>query len=233
MTTQIMLIEKDPSIASLLSYPLRREGYEITCLDRKQSGIMEAKRRIYDLIIYDMEEPEAEEMEFLQKLRQHHIMTPVLLLSANANDRFISSCLRMGAEDYIVKPFGVELFLARVYAVLRRCKIMEHIQAVPQSGEVRPISVGNLILYPDKYEASCNGQSLRLSTKEFELLVYLAERMGAVVSRNELASEFWETTNPKNCRKVDVYISSIRKKFEPLSAVSIQSVRGRGYKIVI
>lgn len=230
MKPHILLIEKDPCIASLLSYPLQREGYEIHCSEQKQSGLIEAKRKIYDLIVYDLENPETEGMEFYQKLRQHHIQAPVVLLSTNASEEFISGCLRMGAEDCIIKPFGVELFLARIYAVLRRFKDMQHLP-VPEQ-EVSPINLGSLTLFPDKYEATCDGRSLQLSAKEFELLLYLAERKGAVVSRNELATEFWDTTNPKNCRKVDVYMSSIRKKFETLSEVSIQAVRGRGYKIV-
>ncbi|KIL40710.1 hypothetical protein SD70_11525 [Gordoniibacillus kamchatkensis] len=233
MPYRILVIEHDPSIASLLSYPLAQEGYSVTCVNRGSSGLSELKKRLYDMAVCDIDHAADEFSIFMHSLQQCLIDVPILVLSSNPNEADIAACLRSGAEDYIVKPFGVEHFLARIYAILRRGRkcCMEE-EPFPALAEETAIEVGNLHIFPEKYEVSVSGTKLTLPSKEFELLLRLAEHKGAVVSKNDLAHLLGPAVNPKSCRKVDVYVSSIRKKFRPFDGIRIEAVRGRGYKLV-
>lgn len=229
MVPRILLVDHDPCIASLLSYPLNREGYETKVAGGMQAGYEEAKRSLYHLIIYDAAQGEKEDMELLYKLRKHRIDIPVMILSPAAEESYMAHCLREGAEDYIIKPFSVELLLARIYAVLRRCYQYSHYRPIQQSESLR---LRDLHIFPDRYQVSCNGCMIPLSTKEFDLLLALSRRKGDVIPRSELAFECWQDSGTKACRKTDFYISSLRKKIAPFSAVTIFTVRGRGYKIM-
>lgn len=233
MSRLILLIEQDLCIASLLTYPLSQEGYFVNCVDGMKTGLSEAKNRLYDLIVLDMEDTASEFVGFLHQLRRlQRIDTPILILSGNGDESLIARCLRMGAEDYMVKPFQTDHFLARVHAIVRRRPGLISEDESLTERTYTAIEVGTLLIYPAKYEVSCSGTHVPVTAKEFELLLRLAERSGAVISKNDLALQLGPTVNPKSCRKVDVYMSNLRKKIEPFASVRIENVRGRGYKLV-
>ena len=140
--------------------------------------------------------------------------------------------MKHGADDYITKPFGVAELLARVAAVLRRTQSDEAAADIAKSNE-KVIQAGELRIYPEKYEVVLNGESIPLRPKEFEVLLYLVQRPGVVVTRDDLMNIVWGFDYIGGQRTVDVHVSSLRKKLEMnQQSVQIDSIRGVGYKLV-
>ncbi|SDN20887.1 two-component system, OmpR family, alkaline phosphatase synthesis response regulator PhoP [Paenibacillus sp. yr247] len=232
MAQKILVIEDEPTLARLLSYNLSQEGYNTKVVDHGGDGLQEALQQSYDLIILDIMLPGLNGFEVLAKLRQKGNSTPVIILTArNAEDEVVQG-LKHGADDYITKPFGVAELLARVSAVLRRTQSDDAIADKLKSNE-KVIQAGELFIYPEKYEVVLNGESIPLRPKEFEVLLYLVQRPGVVVTRDDLMNIVWGFDYIGGQRTVDVHVSSLRKKLEMnQQSVQIDSIRGVGYKLV-
>lgn len=231
MPHKVLVIEDEPTLARLLSYNLTQEGYETTVIDHGGEGLQTALQRSFDLVILDIMLPGLNGFEILNRLRQNGVRTPVIILTARNAEEEVVQGLKHGADDYITKPFGVAELLARVSAVLRRT----------QEGDVKPlqtsekvITAGDLSIYPDKYEVVLNGESIPLRPKEFEVLLYLVQRPGMVITRDDLMNVVWGFDYIGGQRTVDVHVSSLRKKLElGQQSVQIESIRGVGYKLVM
>ncbi|MCI3925122.1 response regulator transcription factor [Paenibacillus sp. TRM 82003] len=233
MPYKILVIEDEPTLSRLLSYNLSQEGYTVFSVDNGGEGLQEASSRQYDLIVLDIMLPGLNGFEVLTKLREKSIQTPVIILTARNAENDVVQGLKLGADDYITKPFGVAELLARVSAVLRRTKPEEAEPAAAQSQE-KIISAGDLKIYPEKYEVVLGGESILLRPKEFEVLLYLVQRPGMVVTRDDLMNIVWGFDYVGGQRTVDVHVSSLRKKLEMnQESVQIDSIRGVGYKLVI
>ncbi|KRF03600.1 two-component system response regulator [Paenibacillus sp. Soil766] len=232
MAQKILVIEDEPTLARLLSYNLSQEAYETKVIDHGGDGLQEALQQSYDLIILDIMLPGLSGFEVLAKLRQKGNRTPVIILTArNAEDEVVQG-LKHGADDYITKPFGVAELLARVAAVLRRTQSDEAAADMAKSNE-KVIQAGELYIYPEKYEVVLGGESIPLRPKEFEVLLYLVQRPGVVVTRDDLMNIVWGFDYIGGQRTVDVHVSSLRKKLEMnQQSVQIDSIRGVGYKLV-
>lgn len=230
MSQQVLVIEDEPTLAKLLAYNLTQEGYEVHVVDHGARGLEEATRQPYDLIILDIMLPGMNGFEVLAKLRQRGNRTPTIILTARNAEEEIVHGLKLGADDYVTKPFGVAELLARVSAVLRRGE--REFSAQPEESSV--ISLGDLDIFPEKYEVLLQGKPIPLRPKEFEVLLYLARHPGIVVTRDELMNEVWGFDYFGGQRTVDVHVSSLRKKLElNQQSVRIDSVRGVGYKLVV
>ncbi|KRF19349.1 response regulator transcription factor [Paenibacillus sp. Soil787] len=232
MAQKILVIEDEPTLARLLSYNLSQDGYDTKVIDHGGDGLQEALQQTYDLIILDIMLPGLNGFEVLAKLRQKGNSTPVIILTArNAEDEVVQG-LKHGADDYITKPFGVAELLARVSAVLRRTQ-SEDMAADKLKSNEKVIQAGELFIYPEKYEVVLNGDSIPLRPKEFEVLLYLVQRPGVVVTRDDLMNIVWGFDYIGGQRTVDVHVSSLRKKLEMnQQSVQIDSIRGVGYKLV-
>jgi two-component system alkaline phosphatase synthesis response regulator PhoP len=232
MAQKILVIEDEPTLARLLSYNLSQDGYDTKVVDHGGDGLQEALQQSYDLIILDIMLPGLNGFEVLAKLRQKGNSTPVIILTArNAEDEVVQG-LKHGADDYITKPFGVAELLARVSAVLRRTQSEDAAADKLKSNE-KVIQAGELFIYPEKYEVVLNGDSIPLRPKEFEVLLYLVQRPGVVVTRDDLMNIVWGFDYIGGQRTVDVHVSSLRKKLEMnQQSVQIDSIRGVGYKLV-
>lgn len=232
MPQNILVIEDEPTLARLLSYNLSQEGYETKVVDHGSDGLQAALQQPFDLIILDIMLPGMNGFEILSKLRQKGNKTPVIILTARNAEEEVVQGLKFGADDYITKPFGVAELLARVSAVLRRT--MSEEQAKEKSpGADKVITAGDLYIYPEKYEVMLNGESIPLRPKEFEVLLYLVQRPGIVVTRDDLMNIVWGFDYIGGQRTVDVHVSSLRKKLEMnQESVQIESIRGVGYKLV-
>ncbi|AJY73589.1 response regulator transcription factor [Paenibacillus beijingensis] len=231
MSHSVLVIEDEPTLSRLLSYNLSQEGYETTVIDHGAEGLQAALQRRFDLIILDLMLPGMNGFDILTKLRQNGVTTPVIILTARNAEEEVVQGLRRGADDYITKPFGVAELLARVSAVLRRSKLEDEL---PADQEGKAISAGDLVIYPERYEVVLNGETVALRPKEFEVLVYLVQRPGMVVTRDDLMDIVWGFDYIGGQRTVDVHVSSLRKKLELGSdSVSIESIRGVGYKLVL
>jgi two-component system alkaline phosphatase synthesis response regulator PhoP len=233
MSNMVLIIEDEPTLSRLLSYNLSQEGYSVRALDNGSEGLQELMTQRYDLVILDIMLPGLNGFEVLSRLRQRGDHTPVIILTARNAENDVVQGLKLGADDYIAKPFGVAELLARVNAVLRRTKTEEMDYAPPVS-EDKVIQVGELKIYPEKYEVAMNGETMMLRPKEFEVLLYLVQRPGVVVTRDDLMNIVWGFDYVGGQRTVDVHVSSLRKKLElNQQSVQIDSIRGVGYKLII
>lgn len=231
MSQRILVIEDEPTLARLLSYNLTQEGYETTVVDHGGEGLQAALQRSFDLIVLDIMLPGLNGFEILTKLRQNGVRTPVIILTARNAEEEVVQGLKHGADDYMTKPFGVAELLARVSAVLRRSHNDESLQSGPAE---KVITAGELSIYPDKYEVIVNGETVPLRPKEFEVLLYLVQRPGMVITRDDLMNVVWGFDYIGGQRTVDVHVSSLRKKLElSQQSVQIESIRGVGYKLVM
>jgi len=232
MSDKALIIEDEPTIARLVTYNLSQEGFETEVAGNGAEGLHSAIHESYAIIFLDLMLPGMNGFEVLQKLREAGVKTPVIILTARNAEEEVVQGLKLGADDYITKPFGVAELLARTSAVLRRSRNEEQKSAAP-SGE-RVVSLGDLQIYPDKYEVYLNGQEISLRPKEFEVLLYLAERPGIVITRDDLMNVVWGFDYIGGQRTVDVHVSSLRKKLElNQQMVQIESIRGVGYKLTV
>lgn len=233
MSDKVLIIEDEPTLARLVSYNLSQEGYETELVGNGAEGLHRAIHETYAVIFLDLMLPGMNGFEVLEKLRKNGVKTPVIILTARNAEEEVVQGLKLGADDYITKPFGVAELLARTSAVLRRSRNEESQPAKSANGE-RIITLGDLQIYPDKYEVFLNGQWITLRPKEFEVLLYLAERPGIVVTRDDLMNVVWGFDYIGGQRTVDVHVSSLRKKLElNQQTVQIESIRGVGYKLFV
>ncbi|MCM3635354.1 MULTISPECIES: response regulator transcription factor [Paenibacillus] len=231
MSNKILVIEDEPTLSRLLSYNLTQEGYDTTVIEHGGEGLQTALQNKFDLIILDIMLPGMNGFEILNRLHQNGVRTPVIILTARNAEEEVVQGLKHGADDYITKPFGVAELLARVSAVLRRT---QNEDPKPLLSDEKVIQAGELSIYPEKYEVSVKGQPISLRPKEFEVLLYLVQRPGMVISRDDLMNVVWGFDYIGGQRTVDVHVSSLRKKLElEQQSVRIESIRGVGYKLVM
>jgi len=233
MADKVLIIEDEPTIARLLTYNLAQEGYDPDVAGTGAEGLRQAMQGGYAVIFLDLMLPGMDGFEVLRRLRQNGVSTPVIILTARGAEEEVVQGLRLGADDYVTKPFGVAELLARTAAVLRRAR-GEGPREAPAGEEARVIELGGLKIYPGKYEVELDGEWIPLRPKEFEVLLYLAERPGVVATRDDLMDAVWGFEYAGGQRTVDVHVSSLRKKLEMgRHPVRIESVRGIGYKLTV
>jgi two-component system, OmpR family, response regulator RegX3 len=214
---RILIVEDDDTIASPLADGLRREGFEVTHV---ASGEEALEAQLPDLVLLDLRLPGIDGTEVCRRLRARSDV-PIIVVTAKGEevDRVVG--LELGADDYIVKPFGFRELLARIRAVMRRAR--------PGSDRAQ-LRVGELEIDVRGRRATLDGSPLALTTKEFDLLALLASEPGAVVSRQRILREVWDTEWFGPTKTVDVHVASLRKKLgEP---GWIETVRGVGLRLV-
>jgi two-component system, OmpR family, copper resistance phosphate regulon response regulator CusR len=218
-SARILVIEDDPDIASLLRQELSEAGYKVHLAAGVIQGL-KLNHTVYpDLILLDLGLPDGDGRLVLTRVRRSSDV-PVVVLSARDALREKVELLGLGADDYLVKPFAWAELLARIAALLR-----------PKAGDLR--QAGPLQLWPSRRLAQCQGQELRLSPKEFDLLAALMRQPGRVVTRTELMSEVWSDTLGTESNVLDVHVSSIRKKCRELALPDVlRTIRGVGYTVV-
>jgi DNA-binding response OmpR family regulator len=220
----VVIIEDDQRIRQLVTRVLAGKGYEVDGAATALDGLHQIVQLSPDVVVLDMGLPDLDGAELLKMIRAVTDV-PVIVATARSEDRDVIRTLDAGADDYLVKPFSVEQLEARVRAVLRRSSAES---AAPQ------IVVGDLRLDPSSRVASLDGVLLQLSPKEFDLLVYLAERVDVVVSKRQLMAEVWRQPYGGSDKTVDVHISWLRKKLGENAADSryLETVYGVGIKLV-
>lgn len=221
---KLLIIDDEPTILETVEMRMRKEGYTTFTADSAEEGMRLYRRAKPDLVVLDIMLPNRSGFDFLRAIRQENA-TPVIMLSARAEDNDRIRGLELGADDYVTKPFNLSELTARVRAVLRRA-----------TGEAakEPIDVGDLKIDPRRHEASVQGKALTLSPKEFSLLYFLARHAGQVFSRETLLDRVWGRDAFVNARTVDVHIRWLRTRIEldPNNPEKLVTVRGVGYKFV-
>ncbi|CAN5723852.1 response regulator transcription factor [soil metagenome] len=224
--TTVLIVEDDPSLLSTLTYNLTRAGYRVLAASNGEAGLAYARREgdRLDLVILDVMLPGMNGLQLLKAIRVDWNV-PVLMLSARGEEQDKIDGLELGADDYVVKPFALREFLARVRAVSRR-------RAVPAAKPPSTLFRGRLSIEADRHRVLIDGRELRLRPKEFGLLLTLAREPGNVFGRQRLLDETWGEEIVVDERTVDVHISWLRAKLlkAGLQGDIIKTVYGAGYR---
>ena len=233
MSVKVLLVEDEKSIAEGIIYNLKNEGLKVTHVDDGKIAIDIFNEEHFDLLILDIMLPEVSGLEICKKIRKSSNV-PIIMLTAKDDENDKITGLEMGADDYITKPFSVKELISRVKAVLRRTKNSELLRGVDEDlNFAKEITIGNIAMNPLRYEAKIDNEIIELRPREFELLYYLCENAGNIVSRDKLFSKVWGYSFAGNSKTLDVHIQRIRERIEvnPKSPKRLVTIRGVGYKL--
>lgn len=227
MTNKILLIEDDAGITMALTDLLRAEDYRVEAAVDGLTGFARASEESFDLIILDIMLPGKNGFDVCRDLRQRNITTPILMLTARGQviDKVLG--LKLGADDYLCKPFEPLELLARLEALLRRSRTSA--AELPES-----FHFGSVVVNFRSTEVLCAGRRVELSAREFQLLRYFIEQCGATLSRDQLLRDVWGYETGMLTRTVDVHVGLLRQKLEEdaKDPRHFLTMRGHGYKFV-
>ena len=220
----IYCVEDERNIRELIVYTLESSGYQAKGFKDAKEFYPALEKEIPELILLDIMLPGEDGLSVLGKLRQNKTTKdiPVMMVTARGSEYDKILGLDGGADDYITKPFGMMEFLARVRAILRRSQKKENYQAMYEAGDLK--------LYVDKHQVFAGNRQVELTLKEFELLKFLLENKGIVMTRDKLLIGVWGYDFDGETRTVDVHIRTLRQKLGDCGEL-IETVRGVGYKI--
>jgi two-component system alkaline phosphatase synthesis response regulator PhoP len=228
---KILLVEDNTDLAYGLQNNLEIDGYEVRVAENGETGLKRARSWAPDLIILDLMLPDLDGYRVLQRLRKEGVATPVLILTARGEESDKVLGFRLGADDYVTKPFGVMELLARVEAILRRSQRGDESSNEPvREGDLEVF--GSITVDARARIVYREGEEVLLTPKEFDLLLALMAKDGAVVSRLDLLKEVWGHRAAVVSRTVDTHISELRRKLEdePSTPKHILTVHKAGYR---
>ncbi len=225
MEESILLVEDEIGLRATLTDRLRDEGYAVETAVDGEDGLEKASNSAFDLIVLDIMLPRLSGLDVCQELRKRGIATPILMLTVRNEtvDKVVG--LRMGADDYLTKPFDAAELLARIHALLRR------LASRPGEGQYQ---FGSVRVDLGKSQVTRDGKRVYLTGREFQLLRYFVERAGTIVSRDELLRAVWGYDSNTFTRTVDTHVRTIRQKLEekPHWPTLIITISGVGYKLI-
>jgi two-component system, OmpR family, alkaline phosphatase synthesis response regulator PhoP len=227
--SRILVIEDNADLAFGLRNNLEIEGYEVEVSGDGSAGLERARRSRPDLVILDLMLPKLDGLRVLKALRGDELAMPVLILTARGEETDKVRGLKLGADDYVTKPFGVLEILARVEALLRRNRSA----GPPLPATPRLERFGDVEVDPAARIVARSGRPVELAPKEYELLLALISRRGAVASRIELMREVWGYSDAAVTRTIDTHVAELRRKLEadPAAPLHILTVRKVGYRL--
>jgi DNA-binding response OmpR family regulator len=219
-SVRVLLVDDDVRFASALETALRQRGYAVVRAPTAADALRGAPEEAVDIVLLDLGLPDKDGIEVCRELRRRSDL-PIIAVTARGEERERVLGLRSGADDYVVKPFGMAELQARMEAVLRRSG---------RPATVRePARVGSLVVDFHARRVTVAGREITLTRKEYDLLAALARQPGGVVTRDQLLAEVWQTTWPGSVRTVEVHVASLRAKLGDPGLV--QTVRGVGYRL--
>jgi DNA-binding response OmpR family regulator len=223
----ILLVEDDPAVSGALSRALTDAGHAVRAVDHAAAALQVVIAERPDLVILDLGLPDMDGIDALRMMRAI-TDTPVIVATARRDEGDIIRLLNAGADDYVTKPFSSAHMTARIAAVLRRGRILT------DTAEPAGIQIGGLYLNPDQRFASVDGRPLRLTRKEYDLLLYLAQRVGRVVPRRDLLVEVWRQPSGPEGQSIDVHVSWLRRKLGESATAPrfLRTIRGVGVMLV-
>src|SRR3954465_7304363 len=228
MNKTILVVDDEKPIADILQFNLKKEGYDVHCAYDGNEALQLVEEIQPDLILLDIMLPLRDGMEVCREVRKKYEM-PIIMLTAKDSEIDKVLGLELGADDYVTKPFSTRELIARVKANLRRHnQILAQTDAENDSNE---IEIGSLVIHPDAYVVSKRGETIELTHREFELLYYLAQHIGQVMTREHLLQTVWGYDYYGDVRTVDVTVRRLREKIEdsPSHPTWIVTRRGVGY----
>jgi two-component system alkaline phosphatase synthesis response regulator PhoP len=223
---KILLVEDEQDIRHALQYNLKREGYEVVCASDGKAALALFNKAKPDFVVLDIMLPHVDGLEVLRQIRREN-STPVLILTAKAKEMDRILGLRLGADDYMVKPFSVGELLARIQGILRRASVVS-------DGAVNgALSIGSMQVDWARYDVTVSGEPAQLTPKEFALLKLLIEAKGKVLSRDHILESVWghDKQSQLDTRTVDQHIARLRRKLKS-ERERIMTVATAGYKFL-
>lgn len=233
MATKILVVEDELVLRETLSYNLTKQGYEVITAEDGKQGVDLGLKEVPDLILLDIMLPIMDGFEVCRVLRQE-TSCPIIMLTARGDEVDKVVGLEVGADDYLTKPFSMRELLARVKAQLRRVRLLREQYAgeAAEDEDQQVLHFRDLAINLDRREVHLGNKVLALKPKEYELLTYLAQNKGRVLSRDQLLQQVWGWDYSGGSRTVDVHIRWLREKLEVESShpSRIITVRGAGYR---
>ena len=228
---RILLVDDEHAIQTLLSYPLRKDGYDVVQATDGRAALARFAEGTYDLVVLDLMLPKLDGLEVCRRIRARSTV-PIIMLTARAEEIDKVVGLEIGADDYITKPFSMREFRSRVKAALRRAEMQPHDPAAAHDGRQGPLEVAGLRVDFDKRAVTVRGEPAQTTFVEFEILAALATAPGRVFTREMLLTRIWGDAAYRDPRTIDVHIRHLREKLE-LDAKNPEylfTVRGVGYR---
>jgi DNA-binding response OmpR family regulator len=223
---RILLVDDEQAVQTLLTYPLRKDGYEVVSAHDGREALDRFTEQRFDLVVLDIMLPKLDGIEVCRRLRSRS-QVPIIMLTAKGDEIDKVLGLEIGADDYITKPFSVREFRSRVRAALRRSEMVRGRVATEE-----PIVAGDLRIDFERRAVSVRGKDVRLTYVEFELLAAFALAPGRVLTREMLLEQVWGDSAFRDPRTIDVHIRHLREKLErdPGQPEYLFTVRGVGYR---
>ncbi len=224
-SARILLVDDEQSIQTLLSYPLRKDGYHVTSVLDGGEALQRFEEGRFDLVILDLMLPQLDGVEVCRRLRSRS-QVPIIMLTAKGSETDKVAGLEVGADDYITKPFSMREFRSRVKAALRRSRMGG------ETADEEPIERDGLKIDFERRMVTLNEEEVRVTYVEFEILGALARSPGRVLTRETLLEHVWGDSEYRDPRTVDVHIRHLREKIErdPKEPAFLFTVRGVGYR---
>jgi DNA-binding response OmpR family regulator len=225
---RILLVDDEQPIQTLLSYPLRKDGYDVVQATDGQQALDRFDEQTFDLVVLDLMLPKVDGLEVCRRLRSRSSV-PIIMLTAKSEEIDKVVGLELGADDYITKPFSMREFSSRIKAALRRAEMSRPVETAPDE---TPLEVGKLRIDFSKRTVRVEGREVQLTFVEFEILSVLARAPGRVFTRDMLLSRIWGDSAYRDPRTIDVHIRHLREKAErdPKDPDYLFTVRGVGYR---
>ena len=235
MVKKILLVEDEKSIAEGVIYNLKNEGMRVTHVDEGTIALDLFEEEHFDLVILDIMLPEISGLDICRSIRKTSNV-PIIMVTARDDEVDKITGLEIGADDYITKPFSVKELISRVKAVMRRSQFSPPTNGSQKTNFVDndKIIVGDIEMSPLRYEAKVKGELIDLRPREFELLYFLCDNAGNLVSREELFDQVWGYSFVGNSKTLDVHVQRIRERIEenPKKPKRLMTIRGMGYKLI-
>lgn len=223
---EILIVEDDEAIATGIALNLKLEGYVATVAYDGEEGIAALEGKRFALVLLDIMLPKKTGLDVLRAMRSAEDVTPVIVLSAREHEYDKVAALRLGADDYVTKPFALAELLARVHAVLRRAQLTK------DHSSARKVEFADVVVDLDQRVATKRDETVRLTNLEFELLRFFVTNPNRVIGRNELLENVWGVQHGGSKRTVDNFVAQLRSKLEDDAEAprNFVTVRGAGYR---
>lgn len=220
---KILLVEDDNDLNRFVSSSLRNAGYEVFSAHNGAEALLQTENTKYDLILTDIMMPEMNGFELAESIRTTDKALPIVFMSAKDDKPSKMLGYNIGIDEYITKPFDIDILLMTIKAILRRAKIEAE----------KEIAIGNFRMNSEERSATIDGEEISLTVREFDILFKLLSYPKKTFSRSALMTDFWDYDSSATSRTVDVYMAKLREKTQKCNGFEILTVHGLGYKAVL
>ena len=224
---RILLVEDESDIATVLADDVRMEGHDVEIASDGETALRLARNQSWDLLLLDVMLPRRDGFEVCRALRRASVLTPIIMLTARAQEAEKVLGLEIGADDYITKPFDSEVLLLKIKAILKRN------EEINKEAENKEFDLSSYHFNPKLRQLSHNGITQTLSPKENELLKMLAEHLNDLLPREQALKKIWGSDTYFNGRSMDVYIAKLRKYLKDDPKIEIVNIHGNGFRLVV